>query len=68
MIVCAPCKREMLCDKNGVGVDFGGGHVYASDRWRCPSCGQTVCTTNDQPHYDRDYSRHDEYLRMNDDK
>jgi hypothetical protein len=54
----------MRCDKNGVGADFGHGHVYASDRWRCPLCGSQCLTTNPAAHYDPDYKCHDEYLKM----
>jgi len=42
MIFCQKCRREMKVDKNGVGVDFGNGHVYCSDRYICLGCGATV--------------------------
>lgn len=28
MYICVPCRKEYVCDKNGVGIDFGNGHVY----------------------------------------
>ncbi|MFA5395315.1 MAG: hypothetical protein WC346_04775 [Methanogenium sp.] len=24
MYICVECRKEMLCDKNGVGANFGG--------------------------------------------
>lgn len=64
MIICNTCRKEMRCDKNGVGADFGNGHVYPSDRFVCDYCKATILVTNRQPSYDPDYKFQDEYLKM----
>jgi len=64
MIVCVGCKAEMRCDKNGVGADFGRGHVYPADRFKCPRCGWETLVTNNAPSFDPDYKFQDEYLKM----
>lgn len=66
MIICLKCKREMRCIKNGVGADFGGGHVYASDKWGCDKYGAEVLVTNERPNYDPEYKHHDSYVRIGD--
>ena len=64
MFVCSTCKREMRCDKNGIGVRWRGCHVYWGDRYKCPKCGATVINTNGTPTHE-DEARHDrEYLDM----
>lgn len=65
MLICCECAREMRCDKNGIGADFGDGHVYAGDRFKCPSCGRAIIKANDGSHQDPDYKKHDEYLFIN---
>jgi DNA-directed RNA polymerase subunit RPC12/RpoP len=65
MYICVDCRKEMLCDKNGVGANFGGGHVYAGDRFKCPDCGKMILATNSQSIYDKNLSTQDEYLNMN---
>lgn len=64
MLVCVTCRREMRCERNGVGVDFGGGHVYPGDRFRCPGCGAQVIRTNAGPSHDPGYIGQSEYLKM----
>lgn len=64
MKICVGCKREMLCDKNSVGADFGHGHVYAGDRFRCPECGTMVLVCNTASHHDPSYTTQYEYLKM----
>lgn len=66
MMICCACRIEMTCDKNGVGADFGGGHVYVTDRWRCAGCGATVLRTaiGAPANYDPERSFHDEYTTM----
>lgn len=61
MFICVKCRKEMRCDKNGVGADFGNGHVYPSDRYKCPSCGQEILYATN-PIYDKDHTSQDEYL------
>lgn len=65
MIICVGCRTEMKCEKNGVGADFGNGHVYNSDRYWCRSCGATVMVTVRTPMHDPDYKSCGEYLIMN---
>jgi hypothetical protein len=65
MIICIGCRKEMRCDKNSVGADFGDGHVYPADRFKCPDCGAMVLVSNRAPSFDPDYTFQDEYLDMN---
>jgi len=55
----------MRCDKNGVGVDYGHGHVYPGDRHKCDQCGAMIIYTNAAPIHDPDYNTQDEYLISN---
>jgi predicted RNA-binding Zn-ribbon protein involved in translation (DUF1610 family) len=65
MLICVECKREMTCDKNGVWIDFGCGHVYPSDRFKCPSCGRLILNSgNCNANHDPDHRFQDEYLDM----
>ena len=64
MYVCVGCKREMRCDKNSVGADFGHGHVYPADRFRCPVCGAMILACNRSASFDPEYNFQDEYLDM----
>ncbi len=65
MIICVGCRVEMRCDKNGVGAHFGGhGHVYPSDRFRCPVCGVMILNTNRSAIYDPELQTQKEYLDM----
>lgn len=64
MFICVKCTREMRCDKNSVGVDYGHGHVYAGDRFVCDTCGHLMINTNGCPNHDPEYNQQDEYLKM----
>jgi DNA-directed RNA polymerase subunit RPC12/RpoP len=64
MIVCVPCRKEMLCDKNSVGAKFGEAHVYPGDRFKCPDCGFMILSTNRSPIFDPKLETQDEYLDM----
>lgn len=66
MYICVSCRREMLCEKNAVGADFGFGHVYPGDKFQCPTCGRGILATNRKPVYDRDYSMLDAYISVSD--
>ena len=59
MQVCVKCRKEMKCDKNGVGVRYGekGEHVYMGDRYMCVTCGATIIVTNDNSFHDEDAKR-----------
>lgn len=65
MIICCVCRREMRCDKNGVGADYGHGHVYAADRYKCPTCGAAVLHAVGPANHDPKYNQQDEYLPIN---
>lgn len=63
LYACVKCRKEMRCDKNGVGFDYGNGHVYPSDRYKCDSCGAEILAMNGAPIKDPTYGTQDEYLR-----
>lgn len=54
----------MNCKKNGVGVDFGGGHVYVGDKYRCPICKDEIVSTNPKPCYDENHTLCAEYVKI----
>lgn len=65
MYICVPCRKEYVCDKNGVGIDFGNGHVYPADRFKCPNCGHEILSSgNCNANYDPDHKQQEEYLDM----
>ena len=64
MYVCVNCHVEMQCDKNSVGANFGNGHVYPADRFKCPDCGYAILATNRMSSFDPDYNFQEEYLEM----
>ena len=64
MYICVGCQREMRCDKNEVGANYGNGHVYPSDRFKCPECGTAILATNRNPIYDPELKTQTEYLNM----
>lgn len=68
MYVCLQCKKEMMCLKNGVGADYGHGHVYPGDSFVCKSCGIQILATNRGPIFDPEYSTQDAYIKMKEDK
>ena len=64
MYICVNCKRELRCHKNSVGADYGHGHVYAGDLFKCPSCGFELLATNHNANYDPDLNQQDVYITM----
>jgi DNA-directed RNA polymerase subunit RPC12/RpoP len=52
----------MKCEKNGIGFDFGNGHVYPSDMFQCPECKHRILATNKAPSYDGEYKFQEVYL------
>jgi len=64
MYICCECQVEMKCNKNGVGADFGHGHVYAGDRYICSVCGKEIIRTNDSANHDPEYNQCKEYLKI----
>jgi hypothetical protein len=65
MLICCSCKIEMVCSRNGVGARFEKQHVYPSDRYTCPCCGQEILKTNDTAIHDSGYC-FKEYLDITD--
>lgn len=63
MLICVKCRKELRCEKNGVGAAWGN-NIYAADRWECPSCGLQVLKANDNGYYDPERRACDEYLEM----
>jgi len=64
MLACVECKREMKVLKNGVGLDFGHGHVYPSDIWICPECGKQTANAIVASINDPEYRRQKKYIEM----
>ena len=62
MFIC--CNREMRCEQNGVGADFGNGHVYRGDLWRCDCCGRGVLHTNQNAMFDPHYKCCEKYIKV----
>jgi hypothetical protein len=59
MLVCAKCKQEMTCQKNGVGIRYTetGEHVYWGDLYWCKKCGSETVHCNSQPSQDTNLTR-----------
>jgi len=65
MYVCVACRKELRCLKNGVGLDYGHGHVYPSDTFVCPGCGiQIASSGNVNAIHDPEYKSQDTYIKM----
>jgi hypothetical protein len=64
MMACTKCAREMEATLNGLGLDYGNGHVYSADEWTCPDCGAVVAATNARPMYDPDHTQCERYVDM----
>lgn len=66
MYICVKCRKEMICECNGLAADFGGGHCYIGDSYKCPSCGAETLATNAHPFSDPDHCKtiSGKYLQM----
>jgi len=62
LIVCEKCLKEMYCKKNGIGIHYGNGHVYAGDRYVCSICGVSIVVAINLPNYDPNLDQQDEYI------
>ena len=49
---CIQCKKEMMCEKNGVVVHWGNGHCFRGDKWKCPTCNREVVVGFGKSYYD----------------
>lgn len=65
MLVCVDCKREMTCVTCGVGLDWGQGHVYPSDVYKCKGCGKKVAYSEGRSNFEPKYKSRVGYVRMN---
>lgn len=63
MLACVECKKEMQCHTNGVGLDWGHGHVYPADVYICPICGKKTAYA-ERSILDKDYDMQVEYIKM----
>jgi hypothetical protein len=54
----------MDCHTNGVGMDFGHGHVYHSDVFECRVCKKKVAVTAPIYVYDPEYTSCDSYVKV----
>ena len=59
---CIKCNMEMRCDKNGVALDFGNGHTYPGNRYKCPGCESMIIRTSPRVYFDPEYNATDEYF------
>jgi len=64
MLVCVDCKKEMICLTNGVGLDWGHGHVYPSDVYQCGACGKKTAYSEGRSNLDSKYNNKAGYVRM----
>lgn len=62
--ICLTCGLEMKCIKTGGGVNFGNGHVYASDWYRCSHCGCEVAVTAHEAIHDPEHKYHPVFRNM----
>ena len=67
MIICTPCKREMICSRTGVTVTWNHSHRRPADEFRCQGCGSVVCVANDASYHSDSPVEADKHLEMNDD-
>lgn len=59
---CLQCNMEMCGEKNGVALDFGYGHTYPGNRYKCPSCRNMILCTSHVSSFDPEYTATDEYF------
>ena len=50
MYICVDCGKEMRCEKTGAYADFGGGHIYPGDAFKC-DCGNHIIATRQNAGY-----------------
>jgi len=55
---------EMQCVKNGIGINYGHGHVYPGDKYRCPKCESEIIISDGSSIHDPNLKSMDEYYNM----
>ncbi len=68
MKICVDCRIELRCLKNGVGADFGHGHVYPGDLYVCPACKSQVLLCNSNSVSDNEYSTQELYVKVDEER
>jgi len=70
MLVCSKCKKEMICERNGVVAVWNGNHCYVGDQYKCTVCGNQTLVTNPSPYYNPDVLKttNREYLLVMDEE
>ena len=66
MKICAKCKVEMRCVKNGIIVRFGEDCCYSGDAYECPDCHAKIVTGFGERFYSTRPWPEDRFLQMND--
>jgi DNA-directed RNA polymerase subunit RPC12/RpoP len=51
LVICANCKKEMVCIKTGKTAIFGKGHCYVGDEFACKTCGAKTLICTGAPYY-----------------
>ena len=62
MKMCVACGVELTPLKNGVGIDFGNGHVYHADLWSCRECGMEMLNSNTTADFDPEHTHCEVYF------
>ena len=64
MLICPTCRIEMTVAEQGLGADYGNGHVYLGSIYACPACGMKVLSTNTNAIRDVAHQYARSYIRM----
>jgi len=64
MKICATCKKELRCIKNGMNIrfSFDGRHAYKADLYECPICKVKIAFGNQAPIYDEHFKDEDVFM------
>ena len=64
LIVCIKCQKEMSCHKTGVGINYGNGHVYPGDIYKCKECEFEMIVSEGRSVHDANLNIYSEYINM----
>lgn len=64
MLICGKCGREMRCLKNGVGCEWGRGHVRLADAFICDPCQHVILNVNNASISDPDHKCANVYYQV----